>query len=309
MNEKEMKQFYKRLQLSMLVDINSAEAVRKEITKIFGYFDCDSEVVGRIQAVFDDVVKLFAGKYPGYLSCTTEYHDRKHTFDVLMASLRLADAVNIRGGKISPRDVEILVCSALMHDVGYIPEKGDEVETGAVYTVDHVKRGAEFAKGYLAGKGYDKSFIESVSQIIMCTDLMTDIENTKFVDDQTENLGIILAAGDLLGQMADRVYLEKLLFLYQEFRAGMIPGFEKEVDILKNTVEFYKKMEKRFSHELQGVDRNMVYHFKERYGIDKDLYRMGIENNIEYLKYILNNHIDGYRDHLRRDGLVDKLDN
>ena len=309
MNEKDMKQFYKRLQLSMLVDSNSTEAVRNEVKKIFGYFNCDEKGSGRMLGVFDDIVDMFSGKYPGYLSCTTEYHDLKHTFDVLIASLRLADAVNLQGGKISPGDVEILVFAAMMHDVGYIPEEGDDVETGAVYTSDHVKRGADFAQIYLAKKGYDKSFIESVAQIIMCTDLMTDIENTKFVDDQTENLGIILAAGDLLGQMADRVYLEKLLFLYKEFRAGMIPGFEKEVDILKNTVEFYKKMEKRFSHELQGVDRNMVYHFKERYGIDKDLYRMGIDNNIKYLKYILENHIDVYRDHLRRDGLVEKLDN
>jgi len=308
MNEKDMKQFYKRLQLSMLVDSNSTEAVRNEIKKMFGYFDCDAECVNRMLSVFDNIVDLFIGKYPGYLSCTTEYHDLKHTLDVLLASLRLCDAVNLQGGKITSRDAEILVLAAMMHDSGYIPEEGDDVETGAVYTSDHVKRGADFAKVYLSKKGYDKPFIESVSQIIMCTDLVTDIENTKFVDDQTENLGIILAAGDLLGQMADRVYLEKLLFLYQEFRAGMIPGFEKEVDILKNTVEFYKKMEKRFSHELQGVDRNMVYHFKERYGIDKDLYRMGINNNIDYLKYILANHIDGYRDHLRRDGLIDKLD-
>ena len=308
MNEKDMKQFYKQLQLSMLVDSNSTEAVRNEIKKMFSYFDCDNECISRILKVFDDIVDLFSGRYPGYLSCTTEYHDLKHTLDVLLASLRLADAVNIQGGKIVEHDVEILVLAALMHDVGYIPEEGDDVETGAVYTVDHVTRGADFANNYLKMKGYDGSFIKSVSQVILCTDLVTDIQNTKFIDDQTENLGIILAAGDLLGQMADRVYLEKLLFLYQEFRAGMIPGFEKEVDILKNTVEFYKKMEKRFSHELQGVDRNMIYHFKERYGIDKDLYRMGIDNNIKYLKYILENHIDVYRDHLRRDGLVEKLD-
>lgn len=309
MNEKEMKQFYKRLQLSMLVDSNSTEAVRNEVKKICKYFDCDEEGINRIVAVFDDIVDLFEGRYPGYLSCTTEYHDLKHTLDVLLASLRLADAVNLQGGRISRKDAEILVFASMMHDSGYIPEEGDSVETGAVYTADHVQRGADFAKIYLSKKGYDQSFVESVAQIIMCTDLLTDIENTKFIDDQTENLGIILAAGDLLGQMADRVYLEKLLFLYQEFRAGMIPGFDKEVDILKNTIEFYKKMEKRFSHELQGVDRNMIYHFKERYGIDKDLYRMGIENNIKYLKYVLENHIDVYRDHLRRDGLIDKLDN
>jgi len=309
MNEKDMKQFYKRLQLSMLVDSNSVVAVKKELTKMFAYFGCKDEANDRMQVIFDDMVDLFLGKYPGYLSCTTEYHDLKHTVDVLLAAIRLADAVNLRGGKITERDAEILVLAALMHDVGYIPEEGDDVETGAVYTVDHVKRGADFAKNYLLKKGYDSSFIESVTQIIMCTDLMTDIQNTKFIDDQTENLGIILAAGDLLGQMADRVYLEKLLFLYQEFRAGMIPGFETEVDILKNTVEFYKKMEKRFSHELQGVDRNMIYHFKERYGIERDLYSDGIDNNIKYLKYILENHIDVYRDHLRRDGLIDKLDN
>ncbi len=50
----------------------------------------------------------------------------------------------------------------------------------------------------------------------------------------------MLGSADLLGQMSDRAYLEKLLFLYKEFREAGIPGFNTEFDIIRKTVDFYE---------------------------------------------------------------------
>ena len=53
----------------------------------------------------------------------------------------------------------------------------------------------------------------------------------------------------------------------------------------------------------------MIYHFKERWNIDKDLYMDSIEKNIKYLQYILENHEKDYRDYLRRGNILEKLQN
>ena len=117
----------------------------------------------------------------------------------------------------------------------------------------------------------------------------------------------MLGTADLLGQMADRDYLEKLLFLYYEFREGNVLGFENELDLLKKTIDFYTSINERFVRELGNLNKYMIYHFKERWNINKDLYQEAIERNIEYLKYILDKHEKNYHYYLRRGNIVTKV--
>ena len=121
-------------------------------------------------------------------------------------------------------------------------------------------------------------------------------------------LGKMVGTADLLGQIADRTYLEKLPFLYHEFKEGDVPDFESELDLLKKTPEFYDRTIERFERELGGVNRYMRDHFRVRWGIDKDLYMTSMENKIKYLKYVLEDHEDDYREYLRRGNLMEKLD-
>jgi hypothetical protein len=51
----------------------------------------------------------------------------------------------------------------------------------------------------------------------------------------------------------------------------------------------------------------MRYHFKVRWNLDRDLYMEAIENNIHYLKLILENHEKDYRDYLKRGDIVRRL--
>jgi hypothetical protein len=48
----------------------------------------------------------------------------------------------------------------------------------------------------------------------------------------------------------------------------------------------------------------MRFHFKVRWNLGRDLYMEAIEKNINYLKFLLENHRKDYRRYLRRGGIV-----
>ena len=57
---------------------------------------------------------------------------------------------------------------------------------------------------------------------------------------ENEILGKMLGTADLLGQMSDRTYLEKLPFLYLEFKHAGIDGVGTELDFFDSTPGFTK---------------------------------------------------------------------
>lgn len=294
-------------QLSMLVDTGSISEARDAVVQLFRFMNLGQSLIDNSVRIFDDIKNLYEGNYEGYRACDIDYHNLRHIMDVLLASLRLTDSVILSGEKISEEGIFSISVAALMHDTGYITEMDDPVENGAFYTSTHVERSIEFLRKYMTVNGYSEKIIKQIGQIILSTELKVNLEKIDFVSPETKKLAKILGAGDLLGQMADRIYLEKLLFLYREFKAGGVPGFDSEEELLEKTIDFYVQMEKRFKNDLDGIDQLMVYHFKVRFGIDSNLYHNGMNNNIRYLNFILSNHRGNHRDYLRRDGLVSKL--
>jgi len=141
--------------------------------------------------------------------------------------------------------------------------------------------------------------------MLKCTGLNTDLRTLSFSDPDVELCGKMLGAADILGQMADRTYLEKLLFLYHEFKEAGLSGYESERDLLEKTLGFYDMIRKRLAGDLSGVDRYLRPHFMDRYGVDQNLYEEAVEKNIAYLRQVLGNH--DHRDLLRRGGVVGKL--
>ncbi|HQJ60715.1 MAG TPA: HD domain-containing protein [bacterium] len=294
-------------QLSMIVDTGDYVLAKEAVLQLFDFTGLDRDLAKKASLIFDDVRDLYEGKYEGYRACDTEYHNFRHIMDVLLASLRLTDAVILSDNYLSHEGIFIITVAALMHDAGYIPETSDPVENGAIYTNIHVERSIEFMKKYMRSKGYPALIADKIGQVILSTELKVDLDKVPFISPEVRKLAKILGAGDLLGQMADRVYLEKLLFLYREFKAGGVPGFDSEEDLLEKTIDFYKQMERRFKNDLEGIDQLAILHFKERYGIESNLYHNGMNNNISYLHFILENHKGEHRNYLRRDGLVSKL--
>jgi hypothetical protein len=262
-----------------------------------------------IDTVFRDIVRLFQGGYPGYRRCTTEYHDLKHTTDTLLAIARLIHGAWVCGESFTREQVNLGLICALMHDTGYIQTLDDDLGTGAKYTLIHTERSIAFMDNYIADRGLSEEHFTGYPSILRCTGLGSKIRRIRFLSRPVELLGRMLVAADLLGQMADRTYLEKLLFLFYEFREGGVMGYESELELLKKTMDFYSLTQKRFTSELDNVNGYMRYHFKLRWNLDRDLYREAIERNMSYLKFILENQGKDYRDYLRRDSRYSKQAN
>jgi len=287
------------MELSRMVDMKDTQSVLDEIRTIvlMMFPESDFETVNR---VFRDIVRLFHGEYPGYRKCTTEYHDLKHTTDAFLGMTRLMHGASVCGEHLTREDVNLGLICALMHDTGYIQTLDDDVGTGAKYTLIDTSRSIDFMDKYLADNGFAKEDFKNYPVILSCTGLDTKVREIQFESPEIELLGKMLGTADLLGQMADRHYLEKLLFLFNEFKEGGVMGYDSELDLLKKTIDFYAMTRRRFATELGSVNKYVRHHFRVRWNLDRDLYMEVIENNISYLKFVMENHEKDFRDHLRR---------
>ncbi len=298
--------FVGRVKLSDLVDIHSPEAVLKEVQEILHLIspEFDREPVN---SAFTSIVQIFRGEYPGYQACNTLYHDLRHTTDAFLAMARLIHGAMLNGYHFTELNVITGLVASLFHDVGYILEEHDKEGTGAKYTADHEQKSAEFFEKHGLENGFPQEEIVVGKIMILCTDLMTDIGTIDFPGEDIEMLGRMINAADLLGQMADRTYLEKLLFLYHEFKEGKVGDYEGEVDILKKTPRFYDFIQNRTETISALLDQFMVSHFKDRWNLDTNLYTEAIQRQQKFLKKILAIPDSDPRDHLKRSDIVQQV--
>ena len=293
-------------QLNALVEMENPKAVLGEVratvlmtSKSFDFKPVDSAYV--------DIMRLFLGKYPGYKKCNTGYHDLQHSNDTFLATARLIHGARVKGRILSDRNIALGLISALMHDTGYIQEIDDYTGTGAKYTSFHVSRSIEFMRRYFAKKGYSRKDFLICRNVVLCTDHHFETGKISFLSKENELIGKILGTADILGQMASRTYLEKLLFLFREFQEAYISSYKCEFDFLKKSLRFYEVIKRRIAYDLGGVYKYMKNHFMNRWRIEKNLYLNAIFNQMIYLKSIIENNSESYRKFLRRGGLVKKL--
>jgi len=107
--------------------------------------------------------------------------------------------------------------------------------------------------------------------------------------------------------MADSGYLEKLLFLYHEYKEGKVGNYVSEVDLLRKTIGFYEYIQKRLEPISEMVNRFMVSHFDSRWGIPRNLYAEAIQDRKDHLRKILAIPGADPRDHLQRRGIIEKV--
>jgi hypothetical protein len=289
-------------QLSGLVDSSNPEVTLNEVIHLAVSMKPGLSENLFVQS-FRDIQKLYAGTYPGYQACNTYYHDFRHTMMVLLAMVRLMHGASLQGVRFSEKEINLGLISALMHDTGYIQSVDDLRGTGAKYTLIHTQRSVQFIENYFAGNPYFNGEMKNFRDIVSCTEFNTTIDDQAFHSENIALLGKMLGTADLLGQMADRLYLEKLLLLYDEFTEGGVPGFDSEIDLFRKTVSFYKRTKSRFENEYGNVSRFMNHHFKERWNIDGNVYEDSIEKNINYLKFVLKDSRKNITDILRRNAV------
>jgi hypothetical protein len=287
------------MQLSQLLDHSSRVAVMGEVERVFR-FQYRPAAFRAIRHAYGLIDRLFVGKFPGYRSCNTEYHDQIHTLNVLLAAARLIDGHALARDPL-PEEITVdLYMAALLHDTGYIQREDDREGTGAKYTLTHVERSIAFALEYAAMLKIPPAQAEVVGRLISGTNLDYFNGPAGFHSETEGVAGALLATADLLGQMSDRAYLEKLIFLYRELREAGVGDYKTEFDILKSTLGFYKIVRERFDGPLRGVYKEAAEHFERRFGIPRNLYMESIERQMDYLEKIIADDTTNFRKKLKR---------
>ncbi len=244
---------------------------------------------------FDDFKALFEGEYPGYLACDTLYHDMRHTLDMSLAMARLVDGYDrtcAEPDRLGARRAMLGVLIALLHDCGYLKRNSESrVENGAVFTKVHVSRSADFISAYLPVLGFAAE-AATAAKLVHFTGYEMEIEDIPIQDPRDRMLGCLVGTADLIGQMSDRMYLEKCReFLYKEFVLGSIARettpegqeivrYASPEDLILQTPGFYEFVARaRIERKLGGVDRYVEAHFDGR-----NPYQSEIERNMGFLR-------------------------
>jgi hypothetical protein len=260
-----------------------------------------------VRNVFDDVICLFVGSYPGYRPIQTPYHDLRHTLDVFICSVRMLHGVHLSEGKLTDEEIALIMIAALLHDIGYAQKSDETIGSGAQYTKIHVTRGISFMEQNLSNWSIPTTWATLLKQIISCTDPRLNLSAINFFSPRIQLLGQIVGSADIVGQMADRTYLEKLLFLYIEFKEADYGNFENTHDLLKKSHAFYDSTRKKLDGELGGMYQRLSYHFKDWVGEDRNFYLESLEQNIKYLDKIIMLHESEWFSMLKRHGIVHRF--
>lgn len=269
-----------------IIDPSDGECVRREVEHVLFHFYPNEESLLFNQA-FADVERLFSGDYPGYRASNTKYHDFEHTCSVVLAAARLIYGALVKEHSFDQRTALKGILSALFHDVGLIQTEDDTIGTGAKYTVGHEERSIQFMREYLEGSLIQED-IEDIADCIRCTTLSMSPKKVAFRTQEIRLMGYILGSADLIAQIADRYYLEKLIKLFEEFQEARLPGYSTAYELLTKTHTFYQDVARpRLNDELGRVSEFMTPYFQERMSVERDLYYEAIHRNLDYLNSIL----------------------
>jgi hypothetical protein len=292
--------------LYRLLAVGSSAEVLSEVLEILKRISAGFDTE-QINNAFEAVERLYDGRFPGYRACNTGYHDFRHAIEAFLAMSRLIHGAVLDNESFSERQIITALIAAILHDVGYIQEENDTRGTGAKHKADHEQRSMDFLSRHGLQFGLSEEEIAAGRAIILCTDMDADITTINFPSAQIELLGKLLGTADLMAQLAEQTYLEKLLYLYYECQEAGVGDYESEVDILRKSVNFYDVFEKRLATTLGGVDRFMQLHFASRWGIHQNLYHEAIYKQKDTLLQILKIPGADPRDYLKRGDIVKKV--
>lgn len=259
------------------------------------------------QQAFQDVLSLFNGEYPGYCPIKTPYHNLHHTLDVFLCAIRLTHGMHLTVSPVHDKEITWVMMATLMHDIGYVQKLNEDFGSGAQHTLTHVARGIRFMQHYLQEKGFPAAYAVPLEHMMNSTNPAIDFSSINFPDARTRMLSQIVGSADIVGQMADRTYLEKLLFLYLEFKEAHFGNYASLHDLLRQTHDFYiATREKKLEGSFDGVFHKLSSHFHDYAGLDRNLYLESIEKNIAYLDKVIQMDEKDYLAMLKRGGIVEK---
>ncbi|HUN73680.1 MAG TPA: hypothetical protein VMU40_04105 [Steroidobacteraceae bacterium] len=280
------------------VQVSSVSAVRAAVQKLYldTWAGIDLQPLSRSFEYFE---KLFAGQVPGYFGVDTVYHDRQHTLDITLCLGRLIvgyERQHQPPRTLGPERAMVGLIVGLFHDMGYLrrADDGAEFRHGAELTRVHVSRGARFLEEYLPTIGLAR-WAPVAREIVHFTGYEVPFSRIDVSDPLDVKLGHLIGTADMIGQMADRCYLEKCRDrLYPEFvlggmalpvasNGGRQVRYASGLDLLRQTPEFVTETR---STRLDGHFQS-AYRYLEVLYEGRNPYMENIERNLEYLRQIL----------------------
>jgi hypothetical protein len=231
-----------------------------------------------LQNLCADVLDLYGGRWPAYEACQVGYHTVDHAFDVALATARM-----IAGWNKVHRDRQIQeelflsgMAAALLHDAGYLKDRGDREGRGGKYTFRHVERSALLARAYLVDKKWPASLVELTPRIISVTEFQKKPDLAgQFAEPLAEVVACMAATADLVAQMADVDYMQSIKELHEEFkeaydfdgrenlRSQGIHVFASLEEILDGTISFYENFVLPRLQQLGRMDQYLIAFFEE----------------------------------------------
>lgn len=252
------------------VQVTSTSATRDAVQEIFADLYARSSF-DPIWLAFHDFERFFNGLEPEYHGVDTTYHDIQHTLDMTLTLMRLVAGYETSADpkdRLGPERATLGLVTALFHDSGYLRhrQRDRQVGNGAVFTLHHVSRSAQFLAHYLPRVGLERA-VPVAKQIVHFTGYEIDLDQIELDDPRDSMVGHLMGTADLIAQMADRCYLEKCRDrLFPEFVLGGIAIEERNDgaqvryrsgrDLLAKTLSFYQSSaRRRLDHNFNGAFR------------------------------------------------------
>jgi hypothetical protein len=186
------------------------------------------------------------------------YHNVEHTIFVILVGQEILRGKHIREGGVSSEDWLHFIISLMCHDIGYVKGvcRQDRVAfrtyaTGKDGTTVTLPLGATDASLTLYHVDRGKLFVEERfggHKLIDAETIKANIELTRFPvpldsDHQdTSNYPGLVRAADLIGQLSDPRYLQKIPALFYEFEETGVNkqlGYRHPEDLRLNYPKFY----------------------------------------------------------------------
>lgn len=184
------------------------------------------------------------------------YHNVEHTILVTLVGQEILRGKHIRDGGVSSEDWLHFILSLVCHDIGYVKgvcrqDRDGWYATGVNGTLIQLPQGATDASltPYHVDRG--KLFVDERfggHKLIDAYVIKDNIELTRFPvpadeDHQdTRNYPGLVRAADLIGQLSDPRYLQKISALFYEFEetgTNKVLGYRNPGDLRKNYPKFY----------------------------------------------------------------------
>jgi len=278
--------------------------VREQVHRIVGEIlpGHDMRAIDRAFALIEAGCR---GDLDGYASLRTPYHDAGHILEVVLCSARLLHSLHLGGEPLDALAIDACLVGALLHDSGYLMNATEAEGSGAQFTKIHVPRGVVFAETEM-GRDLSQELLAATGKVILATDHRPVALPPEFSSRSERIAAHVTATADLVGQMANREYLERLLLLYYEFREGGIHTFVDVHDLLEKTRGFYRLMAVRLQGELGNLAPQLVRHFDKVRGVRRNYYIESIGRNIDYLSRLVREERSRRLELLKRGGIVEK---